>query len=158
MHGLFRTLLPLVLAVCAAFAVQAEVYKWTDENGKVHYSDAVPEIANAQQITLDEINTFTDISISDAPGWQGFYQPERKPGVKNVVMYSTARCGYCKKARRYFTEHDIAFTEKDIEEDKAAWAEYQQLEATGVPVILIGHKRLNGFNEASFEQLFYGES
>lgn len=140
----------------------AEIYKWTDANGKTHYSDAAPAAQAApadsvQTVTLDNINTFTDVSISDAPGWEGFYKPEVKPGVKNVVMYSTARCGYCKQARAYFQSRNIAFTEKKIDEDRAAWNEYQQLGATGVPVIIVGRQRMNGFRQASFDQLFYGE-
>ena len=35
---LSRFLIP-ILTLVFAFATQAEVYKWTDENGKVHYSD-----------------------------------------------------------------------------------------------------------------------
>lgn len=39
----------LVLAFAlAASAAQAQVYKWTDANGQVHYSDSAP--SNAQQI------------------------------------------------------------------------------------------------------------
>lgn len=152
----------LALAACVTLFIhadfaQADIYKWTDSNGKVHYSDAEPAEQKAETVNVDNINTFTDVSISDAPGWKGFYQPEIKPRVKNVVMYSTARCGYCKKARRYFTERGIDFTEKMIDSDKAAYEEYQQLDATGVPVILVGNKRMNGFSEKMFEKLFYGD-
>lgn len=152
-------LLPaLALLLAIATALQAEIYQWTDSNGKVHFSDSAPATQAAKAVTLDNINTFSDVSISDAPGWKGFYQPERKPGVKNVVMFSTERCGYCKQARRYFAERNIAFTEKKIDEDKAAWDEYQQLGASGVPVILVGRKRMDGFNRSTFDELFYGEA
>lgn len=163
MRSLARILPSVALALCAAFtvqigAVQAEIYKWTDSNGKTHFSDAAPAEHQAQTISLDNINTFTKVSISDAPKWKGFYQPEITPKVKNVVMFSTERCGYCKQARRYFTERGIAFTEKKIDSDNAAWQEYQQLNATGVPVILVGRKRMNGFSQGTFDQLFYGDS
>jgi hypothetical protein len=35
--------------------------------------------------------------------------------------------------------------------------EYQQLNATGVPVILVGRKRMDGFSQSAFDQLFYGD-
>jgi glutaredoxin len=158
MRTFLRFTSAFVLALCAALAVHAEIYQWTDSNGKVHFSDSKPAVQAAATVTLDNINTFTDVSISEAPGWQGFYQPERKPGMKNVVMYSTERCGYCKKARRYFQQRGIAFTERNIEQDREAWEEYQQLSASGVPVILIGRQRMDGFNEATFDRLFYGEA
>lgn len=162
MQRVTRILSIFTLALCAALIVQtppalAEIYKWTDSNGKTHFSDAAPAEHKAQTITLDNINTFADVSISDAPEFHGFYKPESKPRVKNVVMYSTARCGYCKQARQYFTERGIVFTEKKIDSDPAAWEEYQQLNATGVPVILVGRKRMDGFNQSSFDQLFYGD-
>lgn len=136
----------------------ADIYKWTDSNGKTHFSDAAPAEQTAQTITLDNINTFTKVSISDAPDWKGFYQPETKTRVKNVVMFSTERCGYCTQARQYFTERGIAFVEKKIDQDRDAWDEYQKLGASGVPVILIGRKRMDGFSQDTFDQLFYGDS
>jgi glutaredoxin len=162
MRQFVQTFSTFTLVLCAAFTLQtgsawAEIYKWTDSNGKTHYSDAAPAEQAAESITLDNINTFEDVSISDAPEWQGFYKPEIKPRVKNVVMFSTERCGYCKKARRYFNERGIVFTEKKIDSDKEAWNEYQQLNATGVPVILVGRKRMDGFSQGTFDQLFYGD-
>ncbi|MFK7849267.1 MAG: DUF4124 domain-containing protein [Rhodothermales bacterium] len=32
----------LILLLCAATAAHAQLYRWTDENGKVHYSDKIP--------------------------------------------------------------------------------------------------------------------
>ncbi len=43
----FKFLLPLLLAV-AALPVQAKLYKWVDENGKVHYTDTLPPGAATQ--------------------------------------------------------------------------------------------------------------
>lgn len=163
MRSVARILPSVALVLCAAFiaqigVVQAEIYKWTDSNGKTHFSDAAPAEQKAQTVTLDNINTFEDVSISDAPDWKGFYQPETKERVKNVVMFSTERCGYCKKARQYFIERGIAFTERKIDSDTTALEEYQELDATGVPVILIGRKRMDGFSQSTFDQLFYEDS
>ena len=115
MRQFVQTFSTFTLVLCAAFALQtdsawAEIYKWTDSNGKTHYSDAAPAEQAAESITLDNINTFEDVSISDAPEWQGFYKPEIKPRVKNVVMFSTERCGYCKKARRYFNDRCTCYS------------------------------------------------
>lgn len=45
----------LMLGACLALAsasINAEVYKWADESGKVHYGDRKPERGNAQQINV----------------------------------------------------------------------------------------------------------
>ena len=51
----------------------------------------------------------------------------------------------------------IAFKEKKIDSDPEAFEDFKQLRATGVPVIFVGRKRMNGFNQSTFDQLFYGE-
>lgn len=43
----FKFLLPLLLAL-AALPVHAKLYKWVDENGKVHYTDTLPPAAANQ--------------------------------------------------------------------------------------------------------------
>ena len=42
MFGLRLSLAVLIAAACCAPAFAAKLYKWTDENGKVHFSDRVP--------------------------------------------------------------------------------------------------------------------
>lgn len=45
----------LALGACLALAsvtAGAEVYKWTDENGKTHYGDRKPENQTAQQLNV----------------------------------------------------------------------------------------------------------
>lgn len=43
----YKFLLPLLLAV-AALPAQARLYKWVDENGKVHYTDTLPPASASQ--------------------------------------------------------------------------------------------------------------
>ncbi len=46
--------LAMSLSVATAFAAQSQVYKWTDAQGVVHYSDAPPPTtqANVQQVRI----------------------------------------------------------------------------------------------------------
>lgn len=75
-----------------------------------------------------------------------------KPKAKPVIMYSASWCGYCRKARKFLGEEGIAFTEKDIEKDKAAARELQSkaakagVQASGVPVFDVGGRILPGFD------------
>lgn len=78
--------------------------------------------------------------------------PERRKG--QVVMYSTDWCGYCKKARDYFRSQNIAFVEYDIEKNPQARRQYDALGAKGVPVILVGDKRMNGFSVSGFQGIY----
>ncbi len=69
-------------------------------------------------------------------------------------MFSASWCGYCKKAKAYFKENRIRFTEYDIEKNSKGKRLYTQMGATGVPVILVGNKRMNGFSESGFNRLY----
>jgi glutaredoxin len=37
-----------------------------------------------------------------------------------VIMYSTATCTYCQKARQWFSSHQVAWDERDIETSATA--------------------------------------
>ena len=75
---------------------------------------------------------------------------EKKAEVK---MYATSWCPYCAKARAYFARRGIAYVEIDIEKSREGRAEYDRLGARGIPVILVGPQRMNGFSEARLSQL-----
>jgi glutaredoxin len=70
-----------------------------------------------------------------------------------VVMYATAWCPYCAKARAYFARTGTAYTEYDIEKSADARAEFKRLGGRGVPLILVGNEKMAGFNELAFESL-----
>jgi glutaredoxin len=70
-----------------------------------------------------------------------------------VKLYATDWCGYCKQARQFFARNGIAYTELDVEKSEAAKAEYRSLGARGVPVILVGSARMNGYDEQQLMQM-----
>jgi len=73
--------------------------------------------------------------------------------AQEVVMYATAWCPYCAKARAYFARTGTAYTEYDIEKSADARAEFKRLGGRGVPLILVGNEKMAGFNELAFESL-----
>ena len=70
-----------------------------------------------------------------------------------VTMFATSWCPYCRKAREYFAANNIPYTELDIEKSEDAKQRYRALGGKGVPVILVGEGRLNGFSEQRLAQL-----
>ncbi|MCG7908436.1 MAG: glutaredoxin family protein [Candidatus Thiodiazotropha taylori] len=119
------------------------MFKWTDEHGKVHFTDKPPADADASEVKL-KINTIKSVSFDRSIFNFG----------KKVVIYSTEWCGYCEKAKRYFKRKKIKYTEYDIEKSSRAKRQYKKMGATGVPVILVGNRRMNGFSEAGFEKIY----
>jgi len=70
-----------------------------------------------------------------------------------VIMYSTQWCPYCRKAHAYFKRHKISYIEYDIEASAQNLAKFRDLNGNGVPLILVGDKRMQGFSPKSFEDL-----
>ncbi len=69
-------------------------------------------------------------------------------------MYSTAWCATCKRAKRYFEKNGIPYVEYDIETSAEGRSDYMRLGGRGVPIILVGDRRLNGFSPSAFEKVY----
>ena len=71
-----------------------------------------------------------------------------------VVLYGTDWCGYCAKTRAYFKENKIEFVDLDIEKSPDAKKAHEALGGGGVPVVLIGNRKIQGFNAGALEAAF----
>jgi glutaredoxin len=131
LFSVFLFLLPSLAA--------AGIFSWTDETGKVHYGDRPPIDRAVDKVTV-RVNTYaspSEISQLDSPAnAQG-----------KVVLYTTQRCGYCKMAKAYLKRKNIGYTEYDVETSKKGQLDFKKLNGSGVPIILVGDQRMNGFSE-----------
>ncbi len=147
---LARPVLLLCLALITATpAVHGEIYKWVDDEGNMHFGDRKPNTADSEELELPAINTYESVTYDTS-----VYDISVHGSGQKVVMYSTDWCGACKRAKRYFNKNNIAFTEYNIDKNAKAKQRYKALGATGVPVILYGKKRMNGFSEAGFRRIY----
>jgi len=74
--------------------------------------------------------------------------------MKNVIIYSTPTCVYCKLAKDFFKQNNVEFVEKDVFMDEAARTE--MLQKTGqmaVPVIDVDGKIMVGFDKGHLKEL-----
>lgn len=70
-----------------------------------------------------------------------------------VVLYSTPSCGYCVKAKSYFQENHIPFTEHNVAQDQRRAEEMVRKSGQmGVPVIDINGRIIVGFNQPEVER------
>jgi glutaredoxin len=67
-----------------------------------------------------------------------------KPG--DIQMISSVTCVFCAKARAWFTEQKIPFTECFVERDATCHAQYRGLLAPGTPVIVVRGQPQIGFS------------
>lgn len=99
------------------------------------------QIAEAAKVRAKEREAFADGATSSA----------------DVVVYTTAWCGYCRKAKQYLKAKKVNFVEKDIEKDPDAAMELAEKAArvrvkpSGVPVIDVKGKLILGFDQPALE-------
>ena len=142
-----KNVLILLCLILVTGGAVADIYRWTDSNGNVHFSDQAPDDQASETLEL-RINTYESVTYDSLT----FELPT--PAGKKVVMYSASWCGVCAKAKRYFEKKGIPYTEYDVENSRQGKQGFAQLGGKGVPIILVGKRRMNGFSVAGFENLY----
>jgi glutaredoxin len=133
------------MACCLAVApirTGAEIYRWTDGQGKVHFGDRKPDGGKVESFRGSASVSF----IGGEPGTQA----EARPSIR---MFTTQWCSVCKRAKAYFNKRGIPFEELDIETSRDAREQYDELGGKGVPLVLVGKRRMSGFDSDSMEAL-----
>lgn len=75
-----------------------------------------------------------------------------------VKIYTLSTCGHCKAAKKFLTDHGIAYSCKDVdiltgEERTKTIEEVKKYNpACSFPTILIGDKVIVGFNELALRE------
>lgn len=141
----------------------AELYQWTDADGVRHFSNTPPpaeadnlrrmeEIVGSDAPTTDRLREILDRFESDVGRSGTTVQRTDRPRHPKVVMYTTPSCGYCHRAKAYFSERGIPFTEVDVTASSQGRRDFERLRGRGVPLILIGDQRLVGFNPSAIDR------
>ena len=74
--------------------------------------------------------------------------------MKNVSIYTTPACVYCKMAKEFFSKHNITYTEYNVVTDAKHRDEMiERSGQMGVPVIDIDGNVVVGFNEIRLRKL-----
>ena len=70
-----------------------------------------------------------------------------------ITIYTTPSCGFCTKAKQYFRERRIPFTEYNVANDQRRADEMvRKSHQMGVPVIDIHGRIIVGFNQPEIER------
>ena len=74
--------------------------------------------------------------------------------MKKTIIYTTSTCVYCKIAKAFFKEHNIAYEEKDVASDiEAREVMISKSNQMGVPVIDIDGQIVVGFDKEELSKL-----
>lgn len=139
---MMRWILLLTIALGASLA-QAELYKWVDAEGNVHYSDKLPP-ANARKSEKKK--------LTDKPS-QASMPYSLQQAVKNfpVTLYSYDCGDGCARASALLAKRGVPHTTKDPLDGQVR---EEMRKVTGgeeiAPVLQVGRRVLKGFEEGQW--------
>jgi glutaredoxin-like YruB-family protein len=74
--------------------------------------------------------------------------------MKNVTIYSTPTCVYCRAVKDFLNEKKVKFTEYNVASDTERRKEMvDKTGQMGVPVIVIGDEAVVGFDQDKIAEL-----
>jgi glutaredoxin len=138
------TVLLTVVLFCSSWhpAHAGKVYKWTDADGRVHFADQPVDAANAEEVKIRSFSGAADVILDGDDS-----------GTREVKILTTTWCGVCKKAKTYLAGKGIYFSEYDVETSDIGRQEYKRLGGKGVPIILVGKQRMDGFSSSKLDEM-----
>ncbi len=73
---------------------------------------------------------------------------------KEVIVYSTPTCPYCKRVKDYLTRKGVSFSDYNVAEDREKAKEMiDKSKQMGVPVIVVDNDVVVGFNQSKLDSL-----
>jgi glutaredoxin len=139
-----------LLAFSLAAAAAPTLYRWTDKNGDVHYSDTAPP---ADAKTVQKLGAAGQ-GAGEAPSAidQSYAM---QLAVKNfpVTIYTSKQCGKpCKEGLDYLNKRGIPFTEKVVATPDEMAALIKLAGAPRVPVLVVGIDVQKDYNEQDWSE------
>lgn len=143
-----------VAVLGSTFALQAfaqgSVYRWTDKDGKVHFSDAPPP-EDAKDVSQKRIGG--DSPDAGALSYEAQVAMKRHP----VTLYVADKCAPCDDARGLLSRRGIPYTERNAQGNAAEIAAVTQLAgAAQVPLLRVGDRTLKGFDASAWNAALDG--
>jgi glutaredoxin-like YruB-family protein len=138
-------------------------YRYTDESGSVRFVTSLDDVPRA---LLAEARPVTQNRVQRAPSALAQRPKARARSAartraapvfarnREVVVYTTSWCGWCRKTLAFLDENGIHYENRDIETDDD-WRQ-ELLEKTGgtsIPVIEIDGQLVRGFDPQRMRQL-----
>jgi glutaredoxin len=140
-------LLGVVLA-CLAGGAAAQLYRWTDETGRVHITDTPPP-ASAKNVQKKAAP-----KASEGVGAQQPYELAAAMKDFPVTLYTAPKCGeLCAQARAHLNKRGVPFREVQVWDRKGQDELRKFSSGDNVPVLVVGRSVHEGFQQEAYDAL-----
>lgn len=129
--------------VLGAGAAHAQMYKWKDANGVIHFSDTPPAARGAA----------VELKAAGGGGTAALpYALAQAARAHPVTLFTATGCAPCDQGRAMLKRRGIPFSEKTI----ANGDDQQRLKDAGgdgqLPLLVVGHAKLTGYSAAAWNE------
>ncbi|WP_221046882.1 glutaredoxin family protein [Methylogaea oryzae] len=140
--------LAMALLLLAGLPALADVYKWKDADGRTHYSDRAAGAVGAERMHAQDGAAAGPPAI---PAAQSAKPANPAEAVRqDVTLYTRPDCPYCKLAKADLRRRGVPYAERDIERSPRARKEFEAIGGRGVPILLVGSQRLDGYSKQGY--------
>jgi len=132
--------------LAAAATAGAQMYRWTDKDGKVHFGDSPPPGAR------DVRKKGQPAASSSAPSQNLPFATQQAMKDFPVTLYSTPGCEACDQARKLLNARGVPFKELSVNSEKELKDLMSAVGSNSVPSVLVGPTVLKGFEEGAYNR------
>ncbi len=136
----------LALALAAGAAAAQQLYRWTDEKGRLHVADTPPP-PGAKDVHRWRVAASSPTEDGSEP-----YALRQARKESPVTLYTASDCEPCNDARKLLNVRGIPFKEVSVTE-KEVNDLVKLAGSASVPVIVVGSATQKGFEESVYERL-----
>jgi len=136
----------LLAAACAA---SAQLFRWTDDQGRVIVSDQPPppSAKNVQKMSAAPASA-ASADAADLP-----YALQRPVRDFPVTLFTAPECAPCAEARALLNARGVPFREVLVTDETHQEALKKAVGALAVPSIVVGDSSQRGFEEGAYHNL-----
>jgi len=140
----------ITLAVLCS-AVHAQMYRWVDKDGRVHYTQTPPP-ADAKGV--QKMSGAGSASTGPAASTDLPYATQVAAKNSPVTLYTTPDCGApCDQARALLVRRGVPFREISVQDQKAIDEVTNLAGNPQVPLLIVGAQKQAGFLEEAYDSL-----
>lgn len=165
-HALLLTTLLMYFLLSIKTSTVYCVYKYTGENGEIVYSDRPapskkPTAPKTPPNANDRPPVYSPVPFSD--GEQRIIRAKAPPppetakpkaALPEVILYTAPWCGYCRQAQAYLANRGIVYRNIDIESSDGSLSFAKVSNGGGIPLLIYGSRRTQGFSQATYDNFF----
>jgi glutaredoxin len=145
-----RIISALLLTLLATSAAAQQIYRWTDEKGRVHITDTPPP-ASAKGV---EKKAYRSSSSDGGPPGQTSYELTQATKDFPVTLYTAPSCDEpCDDARAALNRRGVPFKEVLVADGRSAEELKRVSGGEQVPVLVVGRSVHSGFLQGAYDSL-----